>query len=232
MPPSLFRSLDHDWCHQASRPRSRQALRHWADTQPALSPFSDLDQMLVHVHRRGHPATSDRVLAALASLAPADDLAARALLQALLPGLKALTHSFGWRGDHEETAATVVAACWERIRTYPIERRPRRIAANILLDTRQRVVRQYNLSICEANETSPEEIVSAEAAAHPGVELLGHVGDALRRRCLDPDEARLILLTRLADVPLSRIAVGSGRGPETLRRRRRAAEARLGAAVA
>lgn len=231
MSPSLFCSLDSDWCHQATRARSHQALARWAQTSPALSTFGDLHQMLVHVHRRGHPASSDAVLAALASLAPTDDLAARALLQALLPGLKALTHSFGWRGDHQETAAAVVAACWERIRTYPINRRPRRIAANILLDTRQRVIRQYNGAICGADETDPEEVVPEHAADHPAVELLGHVGDALRRRCLDPDEARLILLTRLADVPLSRLAESSGRRPETLRRRRRAAEARLAVAV-
>ncbi len=232
MPPSLFCSLDSDWCHQATRTSSRQALAHWAERCPALSPFSDLDQMLVHVHRRGHPASSDAVLAALASLAPTDDLAARALLQALLPGLKALTHSFGWRGDHEETAAAVVAACWERIRTYPINRRPRHIAANVLLDTRQRMIRQYNVATCGADETDSEEFVFDQTSPHPAVELLGHVGDALRRRCLDPDEARLILLTRLADVPLSRLAETSGRRPETLRRRRRAAEARLVAAVA
>jgi hypothetical protein len=231
MPPSLFCSLDHDWHHQATRLRSRQALRRWAEAQPALGLFADLDQLILHVHRRGHPATSDKVLASLAGLAASDELAARALLQAMLPGLKALTHSFGWRGDHEETAAAVVAVCWERIRTYPIERRPRRIAANILLDTRQRVIRQYNQPTSEADETRLEDQVS-EATAHAGVELLGHVGEALRRCRLDPDEARLILLTRLADVPLSQLAVGSGRGLETMRRRRRAAEARLAAAVA
>ncbi len=232
MPPPLFCSLDQDWCHQASRPRSRQALRCWTETQPALGQFCDLDQMLLHVHRRGHPASSDRVLAALAALAPTDDLAARALLQALLPGLKALTHSFGWRGDHEETAAAVVAGCWERIRTYPIDRRPRRIAANILLDTRQRVIRQRNRSICESDKTNPDELASDGGTVHPGVELMGHVGDALRRRFLEPEEAKLILLTRLADVPLTRLAVGSGRTAETLRRRRRAAEVRLRMAVA
>ncbi len=61
---------------------------------------------------------------------------------------------------------------------------------------------------------------------------MGHVGDALRRRFLEPEEAKLILLTRLADVPLTRLAVGSGRTAETLRRRRRAAEVRLRMAVA
>jgi hypothetical protein len=171
MSPSLFCSLDHDWHHQATRLRSRQALQRWAEAQPAR------------------------------------------------------------RGDHEETAAAVVAACWERIRTYPIDRRPRRIAANILLDTRQRVIRQYNQPTSDAGETKLEELTS-EATAHAGVELLNHAGEAMRRCRLDPDEARLILLTRVADVPLSQLAVGSGRGLETMRRRRRAAEARLASAVA
>ncbi len=232
MAPSLFRSLDHDWCHRASGSRSRRALRRWAEDQSVFGLFTDLDQMLVHVHRRGHPAMSDRVLAALAKLAPNDDLAARALLQAMLPGLKALARSFGWRNDPEETAAVVVAASWERIRTYPIERRPRRIAANILFDTRQRVIRQHNRAISDIDQVGFEEPTSDQAGVHPAVELLGHVGEALRRGRLLPDDARLIVLTRLADVPVSELASAGGLGSETIRRRRRAAEAQLAAAVA
>lgn len=232
MSSSLFRSLDHDWCHRASGSRSRQALRRWAEDQPVFGLFIDLDQMLLHVHRRGHPAVSDRVLAALAKLAPSDDVAARALLQAMLPGLKALTHSFAWWGDPEETAAAVVAACWERIRTYPIERRPRRIAANILLDTRQRVIRQHHRAINDTDQLGVEELMSDQGGIHPAVELLGHVADAMRHGCLEHDDARLIVLTRLADVPISELASAGGLGAETIRRRRRVAEARLGAAVA
>ncbi len=232
MTPSLFRSLDHDWCCQASGSRSRRALQCWTKDQPVFGMFADLDQMLVLVHRRGHPAMSDRVLAALARIAPCDDLAARALLQAMLPGLKALTHSFGWCNDPEEMTAAVVAACWERIRTYPIERRPRRIAANILLDTRQRVIRQHNRTTSEAEEIRFEEVMPDPCGIHPAMELLGHVGEALRQGCLQRDEARLILLTRLADVHISEFAIVGGLGAETIRRRRRVAEARLGAAVA
>ncbi len=232
MASSLFRSLDHDWCCQASGSRSRHALRRWAEDQPVFGLFVDLDQMLVHVHRRGHPAMSDRVLAALAKLAPIDNVAARALLQAMLPGLKALTHSFRWWGDPEETAAAVVAACWERIRTYPFERRPRRIAANILLDTRQRVIRQHNRATSDIDQIGVEELISDQDGIHPAVELLGHVADAMRHGRLEHDDARLILLTRLADVPISELASAGGLGAETIRRRRRVAEARLGAAVA
>lgn len=61
----------------------------------------------------------------------------------MMPAIKNLTSKFSTCGawSAEETAAVVVAAMWERIRTYPIERRPRKVAANLALDTRQRVWR-------------------------------------------------------------------------------------------
>jgi hypothetical protein len=108
--------------------------------------------------------------------------------------------------------------------------RSRRIAANILLDNGQQAIRQRNPLVIDDEQTNLEEL-SDRGGSHAGVELLGPVSNALRHRHLDPDDARLILLTRLADVPLRRLATDSGRRPETMRRWRRAAEARVGAAA-
>lgn len=60
----------------------------------------------------------------------------------MMPGAKNLTCGYLWaHADADESAAAVVAAMWERIRTYPCERRPAKVAANIQLDTRQRISR-------------------------------------------------------------------------------------------
>lgn len=70
-------------------------------------------------------------------------LAARTVLQAMMPAVKNLTAKFSTCGawSPEETAAVVVAAMWERIRCYPVDRRTRKVSANLTLDTRQRVWR-------------------------------------------------------------------------------------------
>jgi len=60
----------------------------------------------------------------------------------LLPGAKALARRLGWLGDPHERAAAVTATLYEQIRTYPIGRRPARIAANLLADTHQRLLRR------------------------------------------------------------------------------------------
>jgi hypothetical protein len=75
------------------------------------------------------------ILEALAQLAPHDELAARTLLQALMPGLVRLASHLD-KADlelYEELAAMA----WERIRTYPACR-PGPVAANILRDVRKR----------------------------------------------------------------------------------------------
>ena len=68
------------------------------------------------------------------ALATADELAARTLLQALLPGIV----SFARRsavGDPSVAIGEMVSIAWERIRTYPLHR-PGSVAANVLWDTR------------------------------------------------------------------------------------------------
>ena len=56
------------------------------------------------------------------------------LLQLLLPGTRSLARRWWALGDPDERAAAAVTAVYHRIRHYPIERRPGRVAANILLD--------------------------------------------------------------------------------------------------
>jgi DNA-directed RNA polymerase specialized sigma24 family protein len=174
------------------------------------------------------PAEADRVLAALACRAPEDTLAARVLLQLLLPGCKALVRRYGG-SDPEERAGTVVAAAWDRIRTYPIDRRPLRIAANVLLDVRQRVVRGFS------RRPRP---VSLDAIPHDAVLASSDPGDesdgaasllawGVRHGHLDHETARLIALTRLAGVQVSELARETGTDAQTLRRRRLRAEQRL-----
>lgn len=235
MPTALLTALETDWHLLASSPAARRVLRRWSATDEALAGFEDLHQLLAHVQRRGFPAQSDRLLAALAARAPCDDLAARTLLQALLPGFKSLVVAYRWTGPAEDVASAVVAAGYERIRTYPIDRRPARIAANVLHDTRQVMFRRAQRAALLREEVGPVESEDALSGGDPadgeerssGEELLGLVGEAVRRGLLSRENARLIIVSRIGDVPLAELAALEGCELQTMRRRRLRAEARL-----
>lgn len=118
--PSLYRSLSAEWAIVGSDRRAREALRRWADDQSALSAFRSPASVVEFCHAaRG--AAANRALSAL--LAVDDDLARRAVLQALLPGLAAMSRRarrrwpwmfdrncdgpwLDWGFDHEAVATT------------------------------------------------------------------------------------------------------------------------------
>lgn len=135
--------LDREWEQIADSLPGRRAMRRWAKDEPVLAGVRSLRDLVDRVNERGHADRSDAILLVLIRHAATDDLAARTVLQAMMPAVKSITSKFSTCGawSAEETAAVVVAAMWERIRTYPIERRPRKVAANLTLDTRQRVWR-------------------------------------------------------------------------------------------
>ena len=93
--------------------------------------MADLDELL---EMRRNPTVAPRILSALARLARGDDVAARTLLQALVPGLVTLAASVG--GDDPTALDEIVSLAWERIRTYPVSR-PGSVAGNVLLDVRR-----------------------------------------------------------------------------------------------
>jgi DNA-directed RNA polymerase specialized sigma24 family protein len=93
---------------------------------------ADLDALL---ERRRDPEQAPAILAALAALAPGDELAARTLLQALLPGLLRLAVAHASTGG-VDTICDMVALAWVRIRTYPASRTAP-VAGNVLWDVRK-----------------------------------------------------------------------------------------------
>lgn len=88
-----------------------------------------LGQVLVAI-----PDDSDRILASLVTLVQhGDALATRLLLQALLP--KLVTFATTDVADFDD----YLASLWLVARSYPLARRPYRIAANLALDARRLV---------------------------------------------------------------------------------------------
>lgn len=151
---TLVRQLEEQWTYDADSLSYLAALASWHKTEPDLCPFNDFAALTKAAADRGDPAATDRILAALVRRAAVDcgndALAARTVLQLLLPGATALSAALSSYGEHDDVLSAVLATLLERIRTYPWQRRPQRVAANLLLDTRMTLRTQRAREVSEA----------------------------------------------------------------------------------
>jgi len=89
--------------------------------------------------------TGDDVVRQLLRHAPTDDLAARVVLQRLLPGLRAAAKRWRRRAvDSWEPIDELVSVAWSVIRTYPVDTRPRYLVSNLLRDTEHLAYRKQS----------------------------------------------------------------------------------------
>jgi hypothetical protein len=131
--------LGDEWAALSAGDRARRTLEVW---QEEHSEFAGLECLGEPLERRRQPKAAAQLLAVLARLAPVDVIAARALLQALLPGLTRLAATTGY--DDPAAFEEVVSLAWERILTYPATRCGS-VAANVLWDVRKRYRRHREI---------------------------------------------------------------------------------------
>lgn len=214
-----------EW-HRLSR--SRAVLREVNSWEFLGAPVAHIDEVLERCGfgRRTDDSAADHMLWQLVRLAAHDDLAARIALHRVLPAVMSIARRRGRihpRGAHAAMGELLTTA-WEIIRTYPCERRPRKVAANIVRDIEYftyvrdaRLKRVEEVSVegdhgfghCEPDDLSPAD------------ELDEVLADAAQAG-LDP--ASLSLLRRYAaGESTDTIATSLGLSPRTVRNRRRAA---------
>ncbi len=224
---SLLDALDSEWELMTRATRFCKLPTSWTD--PALIGFNHPQAIVNFVQERGHPAANDDVFGPLLRLAAYDDVASRTVLQALMPGIKALVRRYQWADTRDEIASMAISFAFERIRHYPINRRPHRIAANILGDTRRGLYENLvgrsepKTEMLGENQESAVPMSSRSAADSFGVVIR----DAVQSGTVSLQDARLIVETRVFDVPVEAVARVTGAKPQSLRRRRLRAEARL-----
>jgi hypothetical protein len=217
--------LDGEWRDLATSEQSRATLADWQRVEPALGEGGDLADVLER--RRNHLA-APAILAALARLAPSEPLAARVLLQALVPGLVRLAATAGY--DDPAALDEMVSLAWERIRTYPTTRHGS-VAANVLLDTRKWYRKHRAIEApcgglnrdtagAEACAPSAESIVIERSVA-------AEVRAACRADVISVGALELIVRTRVGGEPLELVANEEGCGVSQLAQRRWRAERRL-----
>ena len=219
---TVFDLLERDWARLAtSRPAARRLDRACRLAGGART----LAELETYV-RRATPEDADRVLVALVTEAvEGHEVAARVLLQMLLPGTRNLARRWWALGDDDERAAAAVAAVYRRIRNYPLARRPGRIAANVLMDA----AHELRAAVPSANvelwaDPTIHQPVHVEAAPDAAAELADVLTDAVRACVITADDARLIAQTRIAGRRVQDLAGGSTARPRTLWDRRQRAE--------
>ena len=130
-------SLNAEWSLLA--PDSRGSVRHWAERHQALTPCRCLGDVLLAIRREPDAALS----ALLTEVLSNDQLAGRVVVQSMLGKLVRMAQA-----DLEHEVGEYISAFWCVLKTYPLAARPRRIAANLALDTLKQVRLERRSSRC------------------------------------------------------------------------------------
>ena len=206
--PVVFAQLDREWTAMAADMSSFSSLRAWAVAVPALDGFASLAELVATVSRMGDPDRSCRLLADLLVIADGDELATRAVLQAVVPGLRQATRR-RWRqqtaggpwGSADDLAAEAVSAGWATIRLHA-GRRHDRPAAVIVRAVEGRLRRTHAAWRKEAARSAallPGRVEPSQSGQDAARSVEGQaaaiITGAVRAGALDRTEARLVFAT-------------------------------------
>lgn len=221
--------LERDWQRTLASGIVAEHLRRWQRAEPALSRFKSPGQLISYLRSSRSGDRQDAVLGALVRQSRTDPIAARLVLQRLLPALKRrAVRVIANATELEELWSLLLAQMWEQIRTFPIERLPRHVAANLVLSSMRNSVRLLASERVTADlnrgvvDETPDRRPDAAAFGIDGV-----LAGAVQAGAISGVEAELIAATRIDGRPLGPIAAREGLCLNTLVQRRRRAERRL-----
>jgi hypothetical protein len=225
--PVPLARLECEW-NALRGPRLEALFRTWARRRPALAQTPTPTRLLSFLREPGRNEDKDALLRALLAEARREPLAARLVLEALLPGLKAQARRLLVQSVEREVVWTLLlASAWERIVTYPLERRPNRIAANIVLDTLRATLAGLREERRWRSELPPEPLPERAAETADASDVDELLAFAVAAHAITTTEAELISATRIDGESLAALASASGTAYNTMKLRRQRAERRL-----
>jgi len=190
---NVLERLSTEWRHLAGRAADLEAVRRWGLPGGEIL---TLDDVLVRCgyrprprpggqYRVDEPEVHDAYLLRLLTVARDEPLAARIVLQRILPALCALArrHAAGYL-DQLDLLDELVGNAWAAIRNYPVERRRRSVVPNLVRDIGfQTIVRPIRKR--HATELPTRNVELRETEHSVDVEPLDELVDLLHeaRRC-------------------------------------------------
>ncbi|RPK55660.1 hypothetical protein EES42_41880 [Streptomyces sp. ADI95-17] len=177
----VFAGLDAEWALVCADPANGTLVRGWieeAGVVPDGTLSQDLRELVAGLAARRDAAFSDRWLSALLERAAGDgeqaQLAARVVVQAMVPGMVRLTQSLlTSRRDFDDVAQVVVGCLYVVARTFPLRRRAK-VAANLVLETLHHATRE--LGADEVREVRLDDLPDVPAV---GGDVVDRVVQAL-----------------------------------------------------
>jgi hypothetical protein len=168
--PTLVTRLNAEWKQLCAERGNGERVRSWLFAAGVLregeAPVG-LDELCTALRRRSDLEGSDfsdvwmRVLLHQAAAPDGREarLGARVLFQAMLPCARRMIRSTRRPGeDLEVVSQLVVASLWEVVRSYPVARRPRRIAAGLRMELWHRVSRELRQELAPSAEVGEERL--------------------------------------------------------------------------
>lgn len=208
-----------EWARLRLRPDAREQASRWHIVD---GPVHDLEHVLEAVGYESDDATADDRLRRLVLIAADDELAARVVIQRIVPGLLAVVRRRRRHGWGPEAVEEVMGAAWIAIRTFNPSRRPTCLAAALISDADYRAFRSIRRrqSASErptdlSNDNERPEEAPMRSAGDELAELFELAADAGV-----PDDD-LALLRQLLDAPtVIELARDMKITPRTIRNRR------------
>lgn len=223
----LSSRLDREWDQLCRRPAVTARARSWRVTS---RPFRSLDELLRLAGFKVPPSQdANEVLRRLVATAADEPLAARIVLQRLLPGLLAIVRREQQRDRGVDAFDFLVGETWLSIVNYRADCRRTHVAARLLNDARHRAFTAPR----RRQERSPEDVVAPASLDLPRLPQPGSAFEELTIVLGDARRAGLgdVELAAVCDYLGSRtaIALAAERNitPRTLRNRRHRAIERV-----
>jgi len=219
----LLSRLQREWNLLRCRRSALDRAIGWKLTPRVLS---SLDELLVLTGLGPGPAdpSCDETMRRLVVLARHDDLAARVVLQRMLPGLSvcARRNSNGFEGQLD-ALDELLSEAWTVIRSFPIEQRDRYVIKNLLRDCEYRAFVKARRRLLVHELTDPGDLDRFAAMDPAEGEPFGVMIDLLgRARAAGMSDADLaVVVTLLNTSTVKQAAIELRVTDRTVRNRRR-----------
>lgn len=197
--PPMSERLDREWRRLCRQPSILATVAGWGIVDPGEAPLADLDDLLARTGasrtadgraaRSGRATarvddeTANELLRRLLEVAAHDALAARIVLQRILPGLLTVVRVEQFRGHGVDAFDVLLAEAWVSIVSYPTTSRVSDIAARLLHDARHRAFtnprrrRRVSETLCAPDRLAEPARRADRSAFEELTTLLGQARD-------------------------------------------------------